>query len=181
MKAARFFRFSQRPPGRVGRERISAPSIQPEGNSQIGEGGFLHGLDKLGALGGVALHEFSAGRGVEKKVGGFYGGSLHRRGGELGYHPAAFALYGIAGIGPGAERCDLEAGNGENGIKGLAAETKGGEGINILENIKLAGGVPAQGQAQILAVHAAPVVVHAYEAVAGLLDLYFYLCSAGVQ
>ena len=84
----------------------------------------------------------------------------------------------VAAGGAGRERQPRHGGDAR---QRLAAEAEGGDGLEVIEAVDLAGGVPGEREAHFLLGDAAAVVAHPDEARPARLDLHLDAPGAGVQ
>ena len=116
-----------------------------------------HGFQRMRELGGVGLEELAPGRGAEEQLAHFHRGAGGARGG-LQFTAARVQPEGVGGVGGAAGQA--EVGNAGDGGQGFAAEPHGAHTLQFRQITDLAGGVPFQGQGQLLRRDAAAIVLH---------------------
>ena len=145
--------------GRTGTPLRHQAAFVPDGKADVGPGQRMssHGLQRMRELSGVGLEELAPCRGAEKKLAHFHRGPGGARGG-LQFTAARVQPEGVGGVGGAAGQA--EVGNAGNGGQGFAAEPHGAHTLQFRQITDLAGGVPFQGQGQLLRRDAAAIVLH---------------------
>ncbi|MCY1178694.1 hypothetical protein D9M73_190590 [compost metagenome] len=133
-------------------------------------------------FGFLGFEELAPGRGVEEQVTHFDRGTDRmRRRLHSGGHVAAFGfhlpgLFGIAGSRGQGQACDRA-----DRCQRLTTKTQAHDPLEVFQVANLAGGVPGQGQRQVVGGDAATVVAHAQQLHPALLDVHVDAPGTGVQ
>jgi len=83
--------------------------------------------------------------------------------------------------GVGAVGCERELGNGCDGGKGFPSESHGGDGVEILELTKLAGGMTLNAQQCVVAIHASPIVQNPDQSASPIHHFDLNACGSGIE
>ena len=161
---------------------FAAVLMDDELHGRVRQGNAPDGVQAVGGLGGRRLQELAPRRGGREQVDdlddgtGGNGGGLGRRGSLAGLHvhfPAVFGGQRATGQG--------QARDGGHRGQSLAPEAQRGDMLQVGQRGNLAGGVPGQGQRQLVFLDAPTVVDDLEPAQTAFLDADLDLAGPGIQ
>ena len=164
-----------------GMERFLAVLDKLKGNARVRKRQVSDETGNGACLRAVALHELKPRGRVVKKVANDDAGALRTAGVLHGAGDSALQMKGRAALRAVYAGKNIEAGNGGNGGKRLAAEAQRPDGGQILCRAQLARGVTQEGGGQLRSFDAAAVVADAEVCHAAALQLDRYGGRTGVH